>query len=111
MAAKILAFLITMLANIAAGVAFFFGMLLAMNGYSESDANYGIIAYIALAIVVTILMSAGAVILVNVLTKRKFSGLVSALIAVPLFSIFGVVLKVVCSIIGIGIAEFVRVNY
>ena len=111
MAAKILAFLMTMLANIAAGVAVFFGMLLAMNGYSESDTDYGIIAYIVFAIVVTLLMSAGSVLLVKVLTKRKFSSLASVLIAVLLFSVFGVVLKMVCSIIGIGIAEFVRVNY
>ena len=41
MAPKIIAFLITLTLNIAIGIAVFFFMLLAMNGFSESDANYG----------------------------------------------------------------------
>ena len=111
MAAKITAFLITMLFNAAAGIAVFFGMLLAMNGFSESDAQYGIIAYIAAAIIVTIMMSSAAAFLVHFLLKRQFSGAVSAIIAIPVFSILGVGLKVGCSVIGVIIAEFVRVNY
>lgn len=111
MVAKIIAFLVTLIANAAAGVAVFFGMLFAMNGYNGYDAEYGIYGYIALAIIVSLSMSSGAVILVHILLKREFSGLASALIAIPVFSVVGAGLKVVCSIIGIVIAEVVRVNF
>nr|MBA3352879.1 hypothetical protein [Blastocatellia bacterium] len=62
MAIKITAFLLTLLINIAVGVAVFLFMLLAMNGYSESDATYGLGAYIVLAVIVTLLMSTLAVV-------------------------------------------------
>ena len=110
MAPKIIAFLITLILNIAAGVAVFFFMLLAMNGYSESDSTYGLVAYIVLALIVSLLMSFAAVVLVNILQKRKFSGVVSSLIAIPVFVVVGAVLKCVCAIIGVGVAELVRVN-
>ncbi len=111
MAIKITAFFITLLLNVAAGVALFFFMMLAMNGFSESDATYGFIAFIVLALMVTILTSSGAAYLVHVLQKRKFHGAVAALIAVPIFSFIGVGLKIGCSIIGVLIAEYVRVNH
>lgn len=111
MTAKIVAFVITLLVNIAAGVIVFFFMLLAMNGFSESDATYGLVAYIALAVLVSFLMATLAVFAVRALIKREFSGAVSGLIAVPIFSIVGVGLKIVCSVVGVLIAEFVRTNY
>jgi hypothetical protein len=40
MASRIIAFLITLLAKIIAGIAIVFVMLIAMNGYSESDASW-----------------------------------------------------------------------
>jgi len=111
MGAKIAAFLVTLIANIAAGIAIFFMMLLAMNGFSGSDAEWGLGAYIILTTLVALLMSIGAVLSVHLLIKKQFSGLVSALIAIPVFSIVGTGLEIVCSLIGIGIAEYVRVNY
>jgi len=111
MAAKIAAFVITFLINAAIGVVIFFFMLIAMNGFSEGDAEKGLMAYVALAFVVSILMSTCAFLLAGYLLKKGFSGAVAALIAVPIFSLVGGVLKVVCSIIGIAVAEYVRVNY
>jgi hypothetical protein len=95
-----------------AGVAIFFLMLLAMNGFNESDAEYGLGIYIVLAVLVSLAMSAGAVAAVHLLVmKRKLRGGIAALIAVPLFSILGAVLKIVSSIIGVLIADYIRVNY
>ena len=111
MGSKIAAFLITFIINIAVGVVVFFFMLLAMNGYSESDASYGLVTYIVLALLVSLLMSIGAAVAVHLLMKREFRGMVSALIAVPIFSVLGAGLKFVCSIIGVAIAEFIRTNY
>ena len=111
MAAKVTAFLITLLINFAAGVAIFFFLLLAMNGYSDSDATYGLGTYIGLALIVSLIMSTCATLLVHILMKRNFRGWTSGLISVPVFSIVGVALKIVCGGIGVAIAEYVRVNY
>ena len=111
MAYKAAAFLITFILNLIAGAVIFFMMLIAMNGYHESDAQWGLGAYIVLAFIGTMVMSTGAVLAVGLLTKRLYSPVKAALIAIAVFSIIGVVLKIVFSLIGIGVAEFVRVNY
>jgi hypothetical protein len=111
MAPKIIACLLTLAANVAAGLLVFFVMLITMNGYSENDAIFGIVTYLVLAVLVTILMSVSAVLLADKLQKRKFSGVAAAIIAILVFSASGVILKVICSLIGVGIAEFMRINY
>ena len=111
MSAKIIAALITLLINIIAGVIIFFFLLLAMNGYGESDAMYGLGVYVVLALFVSLLMAACAATAVHVLMKRKFSAVSAAFIGVPIFCVIGAVLKLVCSIIGVAVAEYVRVNW
>jgi hypothetical protein len=111
MAPKIIAFLITLVLNIAIGIAVFFFLLLAMNGFSESDANYGFITYIVLAILVSLSMASLAAAAVHLLTKRGYKTLSSSLIGITTFTILGIGLKVVCSIIGVLVADFVRTNY
>lgn len=111
MAAKITAFLLTFLLNIAAGIVILFMMLVAMNGLSGSDAEWGLGAYILFAVLASIVTSVGAVLLVHILLKRQFSAVVSTLIAIPIFTVVGIVIEIVCSLIGIGIADYVRVNY
>ena len=111
MASKVTAFLLTFIVNIIAGIFILFMMLVGMNGYSESDAQWGLIAYIVLTIAITVLMSLGAVLVVGTMVRRQFSAAVAVLTAVPAFSAIGIVLEIVSSLIGVGIAEFVRVNY
>jgi len=111
MALTVVTFLITLILNIAIGVAVFFFMLLAMNGFSESDANYGFVTYIFLAVLVTLMMSALAVVTSSQLSKRGFRAFNSALIGIGSFTVVGLVLKVLCSIIGVLVADFVRTNY
>lgn len=111
MTAKIVAFILTLLTNVAIGVAVFAFMLLAMNGFSESDASYGLGAFIVLAILISLSMSAAATLTVHVLMRREFKGYVAGMIAVPLFSIVGGGLKIACGVIGVLIADYVRVNY
>jgi hypothetical protein len=111
MAVKLATFFITLLVDIAVGVVVFFFMLLAMNGFSESDANYGIVAYILLAAVVSIAMSVGAFVLTRFLTHRNYRAVAAVSIAVPSFCMIGAVLKVGCAFVGIVVAEVVRVNF
>lgn len=111
MTAKIITFILTLLANVTVGVVVFFFMIMAMNGFHESDANYGLGAYIALAVLVSLTMSAAAAFTVHFLMKREFRSWIAGLIAVPIFSIVGGGLKFVCSIIGILIADYIRVHH
>ena len=111
MAAKIIAFLATLIVNIAVGVIVFFGMLVGMNGYSEEDSTYGFVTYIVFAVLVSLLMSSSAAVAVHLLSKRQYSSVAAVLISVVLFCFLGSALKVICGIIGVGVAEFVRVNF
>jgi hypothetical protein len=111
MPAKIIASLLTLLINVTAGVIIFFFLLLGLNGYSESDATYGLSAYFALALVVSFSMSLCAGLVAHILMKRNFRGWTAALIAVPIFSVTGIVLKIACVIAAAAVTEYVRVNY
>ena len=111
MTVKLAAFLITLLVNIAIGVVVSFFLLIAMNGYSESDATYGFVAYLVLALFVSLLMAVCAVRVVQILMKRSWAGSSAAFIAVPIFCVLGAGLKLVCAIVGVATAEYVRVNY
>ena len=110
MAGKVAAFLITLLINFAAGVAIFFFMLLAMNGYSESDATWGLGFYIVLALLVSASMSAAAFLAVQLMIKREINAAAAAVLAIPIFSVIGAGLKIVCGFLGVLISEYVRTH-
>lgn len=111
MPSKIIAFIVTLILNIAIGAVVFFMMLMGMNGFSESDANYGLIAYIVLAVLVSLTMATLAAVSVHLLVKRGLGAVAASLIAMAVFTIIGGVLKVICSIIGVLVADYVRVNH
>lgn len=111
MAVKLTAFFITFFINVVIGIVVFVFLLMAMNGYSESDAMYGFGAYILSALFVSLLMGACAARVVHILMNRKFSGTSAAFIAVPIFCVVGAGLKLVCAVVGVAAAEYVRVNY
>ena len=111
MPVKVAAFLLTLIIDILAGVVILFVMLIGMNGYSESDAQWGLAAFVILSISISVLMAVAAVFLVKTMVRKQFSPAIALLTAVPAFSAIGVVLELISSLIGVGIAEFVRVNY
>ena len=108
---KAASFITTLLVNIVIGVVVFFFLLIALNGYSESDAMYGFGAYILLALFVSLLMATCAVRVVQILMKRNYAGSSAAFIAVPIFCVVGAGLKLVCAVVGVAVAEYVRLNY
>ena len=110
MAPKILTFLFTLAANAFAGVFILFTLLIAMNGYSESDAGWGLIAYAMLATCSTAAASLAATVMATALIRRKYSSFAAVLIAVVLLSVVGIVLEIGCSMISVGIAELVRIR-
>lgn len=111
MVSKIIAFACTFLVNLVSGVAILFFMLIAMNGYSESDATWGLGVYAVAALTAAIATGFGAVYFAKYLFKKNKSPLTALLISIALFSLIGSVLQVICSLIGVGVAEFVRVRF
>lgn len=111
MAGKIAAFLLTMTACITAAVISLSVMIIAMNGYSESDATWGLGAFAVLAFLAAVFAGIGSAILISKLVKKRFSVTKGLLIAVPILSTVGVGLILASALIGIGVAELVRVNY
>lgn len=111
MSAKIIAALVTLILNIAFGVVVLATMIIVMNGYSESDATWGLGAFVVLAVVVAVLMALGAFFMAGFLTKKQYGAIATAIIPILVFSIVGVGLEVVAGGVGVGIAEFVRVKF
>ena len=111
MAVKIAALLITLLLSIALGVVVLAFMIIAMNGYSESDATWGLGVFAGLALIISGVTAILAFFFAGTLIKKEYTPLLAALIAIPVFTIAALVLEIVACFIGIGVAEFVRVNY
>ena len=110
MGAKIAVFILTTAVCLAAAVVLFFGMILAMNGYSESDAIWGMGVYAALAVLTAILAAGGALVARERLSKRS-GPFLSFMIAVFACSTAGIVFEIACSIVGILVAELVRADF
>lgn len=108
---KIASALLAAIVNIMLGIAIGFFLLVAMNGYSESDAQYGLTVYVILAIIVTLLMAGSAFVITKKLFENQWHGVLAALVSVTAATIFGAILKMICSIIGIAVSEVVRVNF
>lgn len=112
MAAKLLTFFITFFSNIVICTGLFFFLLLALNGYNGDDGEWGIYTFFGLAFVVTVVCSLLSILLVNYLMKRKQkNGTIAGLIAIPVFVILGAALNFVAVVIGIIVAEVVRINF
>ncbi len=111
MAAKIIAFIGTLLISLVSAIVFFFGMLVVMNGFSESDATWGLGVYAIISIGASLLMSVSAVLLTGVLIKRQLHAAVAAVISILAFSLISVGIEVIGSLIGVAVADYVRVNY
>mgnify|MGYP003594548966 CR=1 FL=1 len=111
MTSKIVAFILTLTLSLAAGTVVLLFLLIAMNGYSESDAMWGLGVYALLAFAVSVLMGFGAFLATGSLQKRQYGAFPSVLISVILFTVIGSIADGVCALIGVGVAEFVRVNF
>ncbi len=110
MAAKIITFLLIGGANLAVAVFLLFFLMLALNGFSERDANYAFLFFIGGAFVVTILSGILGVALLNILAKRKFGSVSASVIAVLIFSILGAAVNFGLLFGGVIIADLVRTS-
>ena len=111
MAVNIAALVITLLLSIAVGVVVLAFMIIAMNGYSEGDAVWGLGVFAVLGLFVSVIAGVAAYFFAGALVKKEFSLLLAASVAVPVCTIAAVVLEIITALIGVGVAELVRVNF
>ena len=110
MGAKIAAFLISTAIYLMMAAAGGFFLLIALNGYSESDATYGLVTYGILSIVVAIVLGVGATVFAHIMMGRGFRAVSSVLTAIAAAIVLGIIAVIVCGGIGIGVAEYARNN-
>lgn len=110
MTAKILAVAVTVLLNIVAALVILFVLLLALNGYGESDATWGLITFAVLAIAITSFSGAIALVLVRFFSKRNYRGPGTTLISMVIASVLGAVLQLGACLAAVLITETIRVN-
>jgi hypothetical protein len=111
MGLKLLSAFITFAIDTVVAIIVLFMMLIAMNGYSESDATAGLGTYLVLALLGSLGMALAAFFLSGKLLSRGTRPAFAVLISTPISSIAGMILIVVSSVVGIAVSEYIRVNY
>ncbi len=111
MAPKLLTSSLVLLCNVVLALILFFGLIVAMNGYHESDATYGLVAYLALAALVCLVATTLAWLSVHILTKREFRPWIAAIVSTVAFCVLGAAALMISMALAIGITEFVRTNF
>jgi hypothetical protein len=106
---KIAAFILSAALQLGAAAAGFLFLLLALNGYSESQATPSLIFYIAAGIVSAVALGfASAAIANRLVQKRSFSKPGATALTVVGFAIIGWFVLVLVSIGAVVLAEVVR---
>jgi hypothetical protein len=108
MTAKVIAFLITLVVSVILAVIGFVVLVLALNGYSESDATYSFGMYGIFAFLLVFALAAIAGGTAHLLLSREFKPASAVMIAVIASSALGVVAFFICIVLGVLLAEYFR---
>jgi hypothetical protein len=105
---KVVIFLVTALGNIGIGIILFFFLLLSLNGYSEKQAEAGLILFI----IWVLFFSAAAVCAVlsaSFLTiKKSLNWIAASLVSILIFVVIGAILNFVGTVAAIVLTEALR---
>lgn len=110
MTAKIITFLVIGGVNLAVSVFLVFFLMLALNGFSESDATYAFLFFIIGALVIAVLSGILGIVLLNFFINKSFRSISASIISILIFSILGAVINIALLFGGIIIAEIVRTS-
>ena len=81
-----------------------------MNGYSESDAQWGLLLFIFLAFAISIAASAAAYFLTGRFLRRGYQSVAAAAIGIPLAVVGGCALQAGAAIGAVLVTEFARTS-
>ena len=110
MAVKIAAVLVTLLLTLGVGFVVFIFMLIAMNGFSERDANWGIGAFALLVVLIAAAASSAAGVLARRFASRKMHSAIAIVLAIVISSVVGGGLVGASGFAGVVVADIVRRN-
>ncbi|HSK70771.1 MAG TPA: hypothetical protein VK892_03680 [Pyrinomonadaceae bacterium] len=106
---KIGAFLLTATANLGIGIILFFFLIIALNGYSESQATPGLILFIVWILFFSLAAAVFSFFTVTFLTKKKsFSPFAAAVFSTIGFVFIGGILDFIGIFAAIGLIEVLR---
>jgi|SRR5436190_15801758 len=107
MAAKVISALISFLILAAVGIVAGFFLLVALNGFGERDAMWGLGTYVLLVLVIAAGMSFAAVLIVGAFAKRQVGQVMSIVITGPICVVVGTILIFVSTIVAAGVTNIV----
>lgn len=110
MTAKIITFLTIGGVNLAVSVFLLFFLMLGLNGFSESDANYAFLFFIIGALVAAVLAGILGIVLLKFLINKNFRSISASIVAILIFSILGAVINIALLFGGLITAEIVRTS-
>jgi hypothetical protein len=110
MAVKIAAIVMTLLLTLGAGFVVFVFMVVAMNGFSEREATWGIGAFAVMAVIIVAAVSAFSGLLATRFTSRSMHGALAAFLAILICSVVGASLVGASGFGGVIVADIVRRN-
>ena len=106
---KFATFLVTLLANLIIGIILFFFLIIALNGFSESQATTGLIVFVVWEIIFSIIAAVFGVLAGKFFIDRKtFSSFVSGLMACLFFILIGAVFSFIGLIASVGLVSALR---
>lgn len=108
MGAKVAAFLITLVLMVILAVVGFVVLIIALNGYNESDATYSFGAYAIFAFLLVFAFACVAGGVTHLLLAKEFAGKSAAMIGILIGVVVGFIGLFICIVIGILIAEYFR---
>lgn len=108
MGAKVAAFLITLIAMVILAVVGFVVLILALNGYSESDATWSFASYGILAFLLVFAFACVAGGVTHLLITKEFTSKSAAMLGILIGCVVGFIGLFICIVIGVLIAEYFR---
>lgn len=106
---KAIPFLMTGLINLGVGVFFFLFLLLGMNGFSEKQAEPGLIFFIVWVLLVSLIAAIASVFSTSYLTAQKsFNFWLAAFLSVFIFVIVGAIFDMLGWFISLFITSAMR---
>jgi hypothetical protein len=109
MTGKILCFIATLIINVAIAAFLFFAMILAMNGFSGSDAEIGLLTFTAIAAISSFATAVLSFIVSGVIqTKMQKGEFISIFVSILAFTMVNGFVCIIAMIVGVGIAEMKR---
>lgn len=106
---KAIPFLITGLINLGVGVFLFFFLLLGLNGFSEKQAEPGLILFIVWVLLAYLTAAVLSVVLTNFFTTQKSMNFwLAAFLSTFIFAVIGAILNVVGWLVALFVTSALR---